>query len=151
MKMPRPTTSERPTGTSGGSRKRLPDSSRRSELGAPRHRVWGGLGDARRHLGDAAGARDAYRTALELARQQLAVSPDAAEVNASIARYAVWLGETDLARREIRAAEAARFSRTRTTSSSVTSIVHEQLGLRDEAIRSVREAAALGKEPCNWR
>jgi eukaryotic-like serine/threonine-protein kinase len=114
------------------------------ELGNNDYRVWGGLGDSRRHLGDGAGARDAYRTAMDLARQQLAVAPNAAEVNASIARYAVWLGETELALREIRTAEDSVLADNNVFVSYL--IVHEQLGLRDEAIRSVREAAALGKD-----
>src|SRR2546426_2833597 len=55
--------------------------------------AWGGLGDAYHYLGDRAQAMEAYKRAIELAKEQLQVNPNDAEVLGDVADYYAMQGD----------------------------------------------------------
>jgi tetratricopeptide (TPR) repeat protein len=72
------------------------------------HRFWGHLGDVRESLGQHEAARQAYETAADLARQNLAVNADDINTRVQLAGYDARLGRDDLAKAAL--AEALRLT-----------------------------------------
>jgi TolB-like protein/Tfp pilus assembly protein PilF len=106
------------------------------------HRAWGNLADALRFDAQPDEARQAYRKALDLVEDELAVNPSHAVNQAQAAYYAIQLGDAGRARRGI---ESALHNGDEIT------YVHyyvalTELGLGDEAkaLAHVRRARELG-------
>ena len=68
------------------------------ELAPADHRLWGNLGDAMRFESEGAAATEAYRQALLLAEQELAINPRHAVNRAHAAYYASRVGDEDRVR-----------------------------------------------------
>jgi tetratricopeptide (TPR) repeat protein len=112
------------------------------ELVPTDHRAWGNLADALRFDAQPDEARQAYRKALDLVEDELAVNPSHAINQAQAAYYAVQLGDPGRARRGIESA---------LREGDEITYVHyyvalTELGLGDEAkaLAHVRRARELG-------
>ena len=75
-------------------------------LGANRYEIWGNLGDAYRWApGNAERSVGAYKQAIQLAREELAKTPDQADLRANLAMYLAKNGDKDGALKELRSLE----------------------------------------------
>jgi Flp pilus assembly protein TadD len=100
------------------------------------HRLWRNLGDALTRAGDTTGARDAYRTAVEMAQRVLAVDPQDGVLLGNIALYYAKLGEPEKASRSL--AKAQRFQAQNQDFVLLTAEVFEAMGKRERAIAVIR-------------
>lgn len=64
-----------------------------NKLNSSQYITWGDLGDARKYLGDKAGAQAAYLRAIDLAREELKVNPRDPDVLSSLGNYYSQLGD----------------------------------------------------------
>jgi serine/threonine-protein kinase len=112
-------------------------------LDANKHVMWGNLADAYRWSPDkAVKAPAAYDRAIELVRQRLAVTPGDADLRSSLATYLVKQKRTEEALAEIRTALGG--SSKKPDILFKAAIVFELGGRRDQAIRMLEDAVALG-------
>jgi len=107
------------------------------------YQVWGNLGSAAHWMGGAdVRATEAFTKAITLAERQLEVNPRDAEVRADIASYQAMLGHAAAARENLFAVEVQ--ARDDAWLAFRTGETHELLGDRDQALKWLARALALG-------
>jgi serine/threonine-protein kinase len=105
--------------------------------------AWGNLGDAYYWApGERDSASGAYRRAIELAEEQLAINPSDALVRQDAARYYAMLGDAEAARRSI--SQALRLAPTDIYVLRSAAVVHAALGEAQEAVQSLLAAIGAG-------
>jgi serine/threonine-protein kinase len=119
-------------------------------MGAADYRVVGNLADAyRRSAGFAAKAPDAYRRAIQLGRDRLAVNPKDAGAVASVAEFRAKLGDSKGALQDI--AKAAQLAPGDSEVVFKSAIVYELAGRRDMAAAKLEAALKAGYSPSEVR
>jgi tetratricopeptide (TPR) repeat protein len=115
-----------------------------SQLLATNDQVWGNLGDAYACAPNGAEkAAEAYRRAVQLGRESLAVNPNDAEALSRVALYQARLGErNDALGMAGHAVQLAPASRSVVWHAALT---YELAGRRDQALQAVRTAVKLGQ------
>jgi serine/threonine-protein kinase len=113
------------------------------ELNSSSDRLWGNLADSYRWTpGREQNAKAAYRRALGLAGQQVAVDPQNGLLRSERAQYWAALGMDSQARQEI--AQAVRLAPRDGLVLFHAALVDEQGGRREDALRNVRAALEAG-------
>jgi serine/threonine-protein kinase len=113
------------------------------ELNPADDRLWGALADSYRWTqGHEADAIPAFRRALSVTDQQVAVDPDNAQLRSRRAQYWSALRDHERAQKEI--GQALRSAPGNGQVLFRAAIVHEQAGRRSEAVRELKEAIAAG-------
>lgn len=104
---------------------------------------WGNLGDGYYWApGERPRAADAYRRAVELAEEQLAINPSDALVLQDVARYYALVGDSEAARSSI--SKALRLAPTDIYVLRSAAVVHTVLGESEEALEALLAAIAAG-------
>jgi Flp pilus assembly protein TadD len=107
--------------------------------------AWDLLGDSRHWLGDAGGAREAWRQAVELTEVGLDVNPNDAETLSTLAHLQAKMGLRSEATESIRRLRS--LERLDYNDMLALAKVYEVLGDRDSALVYVRRAFANGAQP----
>ena len=108
--------------------------------------IWGNLGDARWLTpGQQDRARQAWNSAAELARGQLAINPGDAQVHSSLAVYEAHMGNRAAALADIARARRTLSSNARVLSKAAR--VYELCGRRREAFEALKAALQTGESP----
>jgi serine/threonine-protein kinase len=113
------------------------------ELDPTDDRTWGNYADATRYVpGKAEESARAYREAAAQAKKQLQVNPRHSELRSRLAMYEAFGGDKRTALREI--AEALRGGQGDGLVQFRSALVYEVNGMREKALKSIRDALALG-------
>jgi serine/threonine-protein kinase len=116
---------------------------RATEINERNYLAWGNLGDAHYWApGERERAAGAYRQAIKLAEEQLAINPSEALVRQDAARYYAMLGDAQAARRSIE--QALRIAPTDIYVLRSAAVVHTALGEPQEAVQSLLAAIGAG-------
>lgn len=127
----------------GRYREAVPMMEKAAELGTSDFQVWGNLGEAYRRTPEVVGkSPGAYRQAVRLADEQLAINPKDAETRAWLAVYQLKLGYQEAALAEID--RARRLAPKNVNILFRAAQIYELAGLRDRALAALRSAADSG-------
>ena len=105
--------------------------------------IWGNIGDGYRFTpGNEAKGAEAYRKAIELTEQVLAVDPNDSRARGNMAATLAKAGQVERARKELESVLRAKPGDTSILLRAV--FVYELIGARAQALEAVREYARLG-------
>ncbi|HUK43390.1 MAG TPA: tetratricopeptide repeat protein [Candidatus Bathyarchaeia archaeon] len=114
-----------------------------AELSPHNDMMWRNLGDAYDQIPSRlADARQAYQKALELATEQLKVSPKDPDLLSGIALYHAHLGQKEDA--EVFIARALQVAPNNSDTLFTSALVYEIIGHRDKALSALQQAAKAG-------
>jgi len=114
--------------------------------GGSRSLYWGNLGDAYRWApGQRTKSLDAYKRAIELAREEIKSAPDDSDLRASVAVYLAKSEDRQGALRELEA--LAKLPKLTANAWFQAALAHEILGQRELALGSLKMAITLGYSP----